>query len=498
MSLQAFIDFQKAFDFVDRDVLLYKLLSNGIDGKIYNSIKSILSDTSSCIKLNGMLMDWFPVLSGVRQGGSSSPSIFAFFINDLIESLKAVNKGIKFNDNVLCCLTYADDVLILAENENDMQNLLNYVYDWCRKWRLIINFSKTSVVHFRNRGKHRSEFEFKIGNQKVEYASVYRYLGVHMNEHLDFVNTADTLSKAGGRALDAAISKIHSYKDVGFKTYSKLFYSCVVPVLDYCSGVWGFKNFDKINMIQNRAIRYFLGVHRFTPILAITGDMGWVSSTHRRWVNMLRLWNRLVSMDITRFTRIVFEYDYRFTGKNWCSDIKTILGQVNLLSSFHDKTPVNLKQVEDRLLEIHKLDWANKIQTLPKLRTYKQFKREYCTEKYVLSTLSKTEKSHLAQFRCGILPLRVETGRYIGLALNERTCQICNSDETEDEMHFLFNCPRYNDLRQIFIAKSVETCEGFLSLSDEQKIKYLLEKHYVFVAKYIVTAMDRRKSYLYN
>ena len=82
--------------------------------------------------------------------------------------------------------------------------------------------------------------------------------------------------------------------------------------------------------------------------------------------------------------------------------------------------------------------------------------------------------------------------------MNERTCQICNSDETEDEMHFLFNCPRYNDLRQIFIAKSVETCEGFLSLSDEQKIKYLLEKHYVFVAKYIVTAMDRRKSYPYN
>ena len=64
-------------------------------------------------------------------------------------------------------------------------------------WRLIINFSRTSVVHFRNRGKHRSEFEFKIGNQKVEYASVYRYRGVHMNEHLDFVNTADTLSKAG-------------------------------------------------------------------------------------------------------------------------------------------------------------------------------------------------------------------------------------------------------------------------------------------------------------
>ena len=147
---------------------------------------------------------------------------------------------------------------------------------------------------------------------------------------------------------------------------------------------------------------------------------------------------------------------------------KIILGQVNLLSRFNDKTPVNLKQVEERLLEIHKLNWANRIQTLPKLRTYKQFKSEYCTEKYVLSTLSKTERSHLAQFRCGILPIRIETGRYIGLTVNDRTCQICYSDETEDKMHFLFNCPRYNDLRQ-----SVETCEGFRSLSDEQKLKYI-------------------------
>ena len=48
-------------------------------------------------------------------------------------------------------------------------------------------------------------------------------------------------------------------------------------------------------------------------------------------------------MDTTRLIRIDFEYDYSFTGKNWCSEIKTILGQVKLLSNFHDKTPANLK-----------------------------------------------------------------------------------------------------------------------------------------------------------
>ena len=59
---------------------------------------------------------------------------------------------------------------------------------------------------------------------------------------------------------------------MGFKTYSQLYNSCVVPVLHCCSGAWGFKSFDKIDMIQNRATRYFMGVHRFTPILAITGQ----------------------------------------------------------------------------------------------------------------------------------------------------------------------------------------------------------------------------------
>ena len=264
------------------------------------------------------------------------------------------------------------------------------------------------------------------------------------------------MSKAGGRALGAIISKIQSHKDVGFKTYSKLFSSCVVPVLDYCSGVWGLKQFDKIDMIQNRAIIYFMGVHRFTPILAMTGDMGWVTSTHRRWVNLLRLWNRLVCMDNTRLTKIVFEYDYNRTGKTWCSDIKTILGQVGLLSSFQNKLSVNLKVMEERLLNLHKLNWLNKIQSVSKLQTYKQFKSDFVTENYLLSNLSKTEKSHLAQFRCGILSLRVETGRYVILSVNERICNLCNLNETEDEIHFLLRCTCYNALRHLFARKAIE------------------------------------------
>ena len=157
-------------------------LSNGINGKFYNSVKSMLSDTSACVKLNGMLTDWFPVSSGVRQGDSSSPTIFAFFVNDLICGVNYLNHDVTFCENKLCCLTYADDILLLAESENDMQDLLNFANEWCRKWQLMINFSKTNTMHFRNTGKRCSNFDFKVENQTVDYVSAYCYLGVYLKD----------------------------------------------------------------------------------------------------------------------------------------------------------------------------------------------------------------------------------------------------------------------------------------------------------------------------
>ena len=79
----------------------------------------------------------------------------------------------------------------------------------------------------------------------------------------------------------------------------------------------------------------------------------------------------------TRLTKIVFEYDYNRPGKTWCSDNKPILGQIGLLSSFQNKLSVNLNVVEERLLNLHTLNWLNKMQSVSKLRTYKQFKSDF-------------------------------------------------------------------------------------------------------------------------
>ncbi len=85
---------------------------------------------------------------------------------------------------------------------------------------------------------------------------------------------------------------------MGYSNYTKLFDHCVVPAMDYASGIWGFRNHTKLDGIQNRAgkQRVFLGVHRYSPVLCLEGDTRWVKAEKRRNLNMLRYWNRLVKM----------------------------------------------------------------------------------------------------------------------------------------------------------------------------------------------------------
>ncbi len=72
----------------------------------------------------------------------------------------------------------------------------------------------------------------------------------------------------------------------------------------------------------------------------------------------------------------------------------------------------------------------------PKLRTYVQFTNEFGTGNYVQGFMHRG-RSLLAQFRGGVLPLAIECGRWRGIPVEKRVCELCGNDKVKDEIHFL-------------------------------------------------------------
>ena len=94
----AFIDFKKASDSVNRNLLWHRLVQVGVGGKMLRAVQSLYKSVSSCVRINGLTTDWFDVNAGLRQGCPLSPLLFNCFINDLAKKIKAIGKGIDIEE----------------------------------------------------------------------------------------------------------------------------------------------------------------------------------------------------------------------------------------------------------------------------------------------------------------------------------------------------------------------------------------------------------------
>jgi hypothetical protein len=158
------VDYSKAFDMINRSALWAKLISNGINGKIITVIYNLYKEAKSCVKYNNSMSSFFKCNAGVRQGENLSPLLFSLFLNDFEAHLRrdGVN-GLSYINNEtithlsdddvemwlrLYVLLYADDTIILAESQSDLQNALNSLNCYCLTWDLSVNTNKTKIVIF--------------------------------------------------------------------------------------------------------------------------------------------------------------------------------------------------------------------------------------------------------------------------------------------------------------------------------------------------------------
>ncbi len=500
----AYIDFTKCFDLIDRNILFYKLTEYGIDGKMYYTLKKMYSNTMSCVNFNNSLTDWFYTLNGCRQGDVTSPTAFSIVINDLIKELKYTGLGVRIDNLTICALAYADDIALIADSPESLQKMLTILYTWCNKWRFMINPSKSNVVHYRNPPKQQTSFKFSLGENGpgINIVESYKYLGIFLDQYLTFNHATDILSNASGRALGGMINKYKSMREMGYSTYSKMFESLVCPVMDYGSSIWGGKSYDSLTNVFNRAQRFFTGVHRLCPIDGFQGDMGWPSNRIRWKIESLRLWNRLVTTDKDRLLYKVFKWDMTChdssNKSNFAARIKQILCEAKLKPLYRNQSVVDIEHVKNGLMNTLEDEWKNSVSKKTKLKLYESIKPEFGVEKYLLLNIDKYEKSLLSQLRYGILPLRLETGRYVNEKREERVCTLCNTNTVESVEHFLFECSMYDTQRLQFVQKAYNLIDNWEDITQNQCLMKLFNVMPRALGKYVKDIFLYRRSKLYK
>ena len=231
ISLLLLIDFSKAFDMVDHEILLNKLNNYGIRGIANDWFKSYLSDRTQYVTINGRKSSNRDMLYGVPQGSILGPLLFIIYINDFPN----VCENCTF-------ILYADDANILisgrniAEIEEIFNTLSKKLEIWVNSNALALNLKKTNYMIFSNHKIHDIPFKPRICNHDLERKYSSRFLGVIINEHLTW-NQHILAIKA---KMSRYVGILYKLKNIlPFSARKNIFHSFVQSHLNYCSLVWG-------------------------------------------------------------------------------------------------------------------------------------------------------------------------------------------------------------------------------------------------------------------
>lgn len=204
------------------------------------------------------------------------------------------------------------------------------------------------------------------------------------------------------------------------------------------------------------------------------------------------MWNHFVTRSDDRLTKLVFMWDLENSKKqNWSHHVKLLLHSIDMSTYLLNREVCNLNLAEIKLQQKFVNDWQNELQSVSKLRTYRSFKSDFNLEKYVTMDMPKPHRSILAQFRCGVFSIRIETGRIRGEEVNDRLCIRCSVE------HILLHCTSYSKLRTEFFT-SIGFNNRLLNMSDSDCTGFLLSNFPRQTAKLVYSAFMCRQSILYK
>ena len=230
-----FIDLRKAFDLVCRQALLYKLSSYGVSGGFFQILKDMYSNSTGHIKLNGKISRPFQILKGTEQGHPLSPELFKVYFKELSDLLNGLPTNCPLLSSIsVTHLAWADDVVILALDRKSLDKQLQTIEDYCRKWGLEINISKTKYMLFN--GKN-TESCPSINGSVLEQVTCYTYLGITISSNGKLTQAINCLSNKGLGSL-FGLRRTVDRRFIDAKCHDQLFQTLINPILTYGCQIW--------------------------------------------------------------------------------------------------------------------------------------------------------------------------------------------------------------------------------------------------------------------
>ena len=265
-----FIDFRKAFDTVNHDILLDKLYYYGIRGVALDWFKSYLTDRKQCVQFNDVTSNVINMKCGVPQGSNLGPLLFLIYINDLA-----------FVSPKLFAILFADDsnFFCIGKDLSSVTSIVNQelctIVNWLNSNKMSLNIEKTHFMVFKP--KRRMIYEscnITINGCKIDEVKYTKFLGVMIDSELSWKNHIDYISSKISKNI-GLLSKARSMFST--ETLTSLYYSFVYPYITYCIHVWGSTfqtHLNKMVVLQKRIIRIIAGVNRRTSSKPIFDSLG--------------------------------------------------------------------------------------------------------------------------------------------------------------------------------------------------------------------------------
>ena len=134
----------------------------GVREGLRERVREIYRETSSRVKVGGEIGEGFWTAKGLRQGCPLSPILFNLLIADVEEEIRKGRwGGVEVGGRRICSMAYADDLVLLAKNEEEMEGMIRRLEKYMDGKRLEVNVEKTKVVRFRKGGGRERKVDWR-------------------------------------------------------------------------------------------------------------------------------------------------------------------------------------------------------------------------------------------------------------------------------------------------------------------------------------------------